>query len=232
MILSPAILTQWHRLLRRTLLLYNLKQLWAAVPAVCFFFLSSCGNEQEIKDGADGIVLDSLQAAASITSEDSAMIVNNGADSWITQSLHSNTVNWNRFHLAAFWYEDSLEQSTYNDDPSFYKDYSPLLKWSPDSSYILDIGSYNAIIIKDKLGNPAIAQGEIDSEIALLDPKTKTRKTLAFFGSASSLISARWIDSTQLAFFTAINEKGDQQADTLLWVIDAKDKFFRKYKLQ
>jgi hypothetical protein len=117
-------------------------------------------------------------------------------------------------------------------EPGFYKDYASLLKWSPDSSYVLDIGTYGKVLVKDKMGNARIEDGEVDTKASLLFPKTDASAELIFLGSSGSFIDGLWIDSTRFSILGVFDEKGNQKPDTLLWVIDAKENFFRKYKLE
>lgn len=193
-----------------------------------FMMLLSCNNEADTKAENNIQVEDSAQAANSIAAEDSITVFQNKADDWITQSLKTNTSNWSRFHLTEFWYDDSLQQSPYKPDAAFFSDYAPLLKWSPDSSYVLDMGTIGATLIKDKTGKTHIGDGDVDTEIALMNRKTNTRSRILFFGSSSAVIDVRWLNTTQIAILgtEAINEP----ADTLLWVINANENYFRKYK--
>ena len=197
----------------------------------CLCMIFSCNNGDKTAEEKT-IVSDSVQTINSIAAEDSTMIFENNIDNWLTESLHNPTLNWQKFQLQEFWYEDSLKQLPLHESAQFYKEYAPVLKWSPDSSYVLDMGSVGTTIITDKKGNTKVADGDIDTQVSLLLPKQKKKEQLLFFGSNTSLIDARWIDSTQIAVFGAFTEKPNQPADTLLWIIDAKNNYFRKYKWQ
>ena len=202
----------------------------AAFAALLLFITASCNNSNQKAEEEQTITDDSLQVVNSIITEDSAIIINNKADEWIGQSLKNYNGNWKKFRLMEFWNEDSLQANPYEATSEFYETYHDLLKWSPDSSYILDLGTNGATVIKDKDGKSHLENGDIDTEISLLDPKAKTKSRILFFGSAAAVINARWIDSTRIAILGMNNEKPDQHPDTLLWIIDAKEKFFRKYK--
>lgn len=177
---------------------------------------------------------DSVVVAGDIAKEDSILFFENKADAWLDLSLHnSSTPNtWQKFILKEFWYEDSLPAQTFKPEQGFYKDYAPLLKWSPDSSYVLDIGTYGKVLVQDKNGNISIRDGEVDSKASLIFTKAGTVSELIFLGAGGSFIDGHWIDTTQFSLLGTFDEKGDQHPDTLLWVIDAKDRFFRKYKLE
>ena len=209
------------------------KSLTLYVSIICFgsIITASCNNDKDaIKEtGKPETDTATMQPAQSIALEDSAMLFTNKADNWISKSLHKSIWNWSRFQLAEFWYEDSLKQNPYETGARFYVDYAPLLKWSPDSSYLLDVGTIGATLIKDKTGKTSIADGDIDTEISMCYPKTKMRSRMLYFGSGSSLINATWLNNDQVAILGAVHETGPQP-DTILWIINAKENYFRKYK--
>jgi len=203
-----------------------------------FFFVtlflilsSSCNNNQEEEQTTTE---DSVVIAGDIAQEDSILFFENKADEWLDLSFHNNnnTDTWKKFKLKEFWYEDSLPAQTFKPEQGFYKDYAPLLKWSPDSSYVLDIGTYGKVLVKDKNGSISIRDGEVDSKASLIFTKAGTISELVFLGAGGSIIDGHWIDTTQFSLLGSFDEKGDQHPDTLLWVIDVKDRFFRKYKLE
>ncbi|MGN6619131.1 MAG: hypothetical protein ACTHJ5_18290 [Ilyomonas sp.] len=193
--------------------------------------IASCNNKKGEEANEESPAMDSTQTAANIVTEDSTMIFNNPGD-LNNQTATSVRSNWNRFKLKDFWYEDSLQQKPYEANAEFYNDYDSLLKWSKDSSYILDIGSYSMMSVKDRHGKKHLESGEADSEIALLDPKTKMRTRLLFFGPGATIAGAQWIDSNQVAILGVLDEDADNKPDTTLWIIKPKDKFFKKYELK
>jgi len=198
---------------------------------VALMCIASCNNKKDKEANEELPAMDSTQTAASIETEDSTMIFNNPGD-LNNQTVNNVRSNWNRLKLKEFWYEDSLQQKPYEANAEFYNDYDSLLKWSKDSSYILDIGTYSMMSIKDKNGKKHLESGEADSEIALLDPKNKMRTRLLFFGPGTTIEGAQWIDSNQVAILGTFDENADNKADTTLWIINAKDKFFKKYELK
>jgi hypothetical protein len=157
------------------------------------------------------------------------MIFNNNAD-WLSESIKKNNIDWNRFHLEEFWSDDSLQKKSFQTDKEFYKYYAQVLRWSPDSSYVLDIGSYGSVKIKDNSGNTRIEGGEPDTEVSLLYPKEKNKVRLLFFGPGTTIVDGRWLDSSQIAMLGLYDENGNHHPDTLMWIINAKENFFRKYR--
>jgi len=195
-----------------------------------FIFSIACSNNEQKAKKENTIEDDSLQSVKSIVSEDSIMVFRNNANSWIGKSIHETDVTWNRFHLQEFWAEDSLQKKSFQADSEFYKDYAQVLRWSPDSTYVLDLGSYGSVKVKDKTGKTRIEGGEPDTEVSLIYPKTKSKARLLFFGPGTVIADGRWLDASQVAVLGTYDEKGNHHPDTLLWIINAKDNFFRKYK--
>ena len=193
------------------------------------FLIKSCSGNEKKQPKENMVVDDSLQTAKSIASEDSMMIFNNNAD-WLSESIKKNNIDWNRFHLEEFWSDDSLQKKSFQPDKEFYKDYAQVLRWSPDSSYVLDIGSYGSVKIKDNSGNTRIEGGEPDTEVSLLYPKEKNKVRLLFFGPGTTIVDGRWLDSSQIAMLGLYDENGNHHPDTLMWIINAKENFFRKYR--
>jgi hypothetical protein len=199
---------------------------------VLVLFFMSCGNNEQQAKKENTVEDDSLQTVKSIVSEDSVIIFRNKANTWIGESIKKPEVDWNRFHLTEFWSDDSLEEKSFEPSEEFYKDYEQVLRWSPDSTFILDIGSYGSVKIKDQGGKTRIESGEPDTEVSMIYPKTKTKARLLFFGPGTIIADGRWLDAAQVAVLGMYDEKGNDHPDTLLWIINAKDKFFRKYKWQ
>ena len=201
---------------------------------VIIFVLSvaSCSGNEKEQQKENTVSDDSVQTLQSIASEDSMMIFNNRAENWISRSIQKNNIDWNRFNLDEFWSDDSLQKKSFEPEKEFYKDYAQVLRWSPDSNYILDFGSYGSVKVKDKAGNTRIEGGEPDTEVSMIYPKEKSKTRLLFFGPGTTIIDGRWLDSSQVAVLGLYDEKGNHQSDTLMWIINAKENFFREYKWQ
>jgi len=197
---------------------------------ILFLISTSCSNNEQDVKKENTVVDDSLQTVKSIVSEDSVMVFRNDASNWIGESIQKTGLDWNRFHLTEFWSDDSLQEKPFKPSQGFYKDYAQVLRWSPDSSYVLDIGSYGSVKVKDRYGKTRIEMGEPDTEVSMIYPKTKSKTRLLFFGPGTVIVDGRWLDASQVAVLGMYDEKGNHHPDTLLWIINAKDKFFRKYK--
>lgn len=203
------------------------------LAVMCTISACNCNNNNEPAKEEEAVVLDSAQTALTIIAEDSVTVFDNTTRQWLGQSLNQPAVNWDRFKLVSFWAEDSIQKTNATLSPDFYNKYATVLKWSPDSSYILDIGSYGAVVTQDKTGKHVIEAGEPDSEVSVIYPK-ENKKARILFGGPSSLqvLNASWADSSQVAMLAVQDTSHAGRPDTLLWLIDVKENFFRKYKWQ
>ncbi|MEX6688620.1 hypothetical protein QTN47_13990 [Danxiaibacter flavus] len=199
---------------------------WVAIAAL--FTAGSCNNSGEEKKEKDHIE-DSVETAAGIAKDDSLLIHEQPTSEWIINSLQKNKIAPDNLQLKEFWAVDSFSKKQFTPEKDFYNKYAPLLKWSADSSYVLDEGTYGAIVTRDKNGNTKVEGGDADTEISLLFPKENSKTQLIYSGPSFHFIDGKWLDSTQLAMLTSFDEKGGGQSDTTLWIIDVKSKFFRKY---
>lgn len=195
-----------------------------------FVVFAACNNGKEPQEQQGRV--DSISANESITKEDSSLLFINNADAWLDLSLNNSSKAWNKFALDDFWYEDSIVTKPFKPDTGFYKNYAPLLKWSPDSNYVLDIGSYGKVLVKDKSGNVHIENGEIDSKASLINRQTNTTQELIFLGAAGAILDGKWINANQFSLLSAFDENNDNKPDTILWIVDVKENFYRKYKFK
>jgi hypothetical protein len=197
--------------------------------------LSSCNNNKGNKATNDSLLADhsvlsdSMQIIHDIDSADYTDLFKYKANTWLSKVLNNSQTKWDNFHLVDYWKDDSLKRSSFKPAKNFYTDYAMYLKWSPDSNYIFDMGSYGVTVVKDKQGNTSIESGDIDNEVTLLDPVHQTKTRLLFFGPGTTPVNARWLDSSQVALVGLFDTSSNHQPDTLMWLIDVKEKFFRKY---
>jgi len=175
-------------------------------------------------------IFDSLKLAHDIDSADYNILFKNKTNIWLYKMLLNKQNKWADFKLADFWHKDSLKQYDYKPDTGFYKEYAMFLEWSPDSTYILDHGSYGVEMDRDKNGKLYIKSDDVDQEVSLINNKTQTTARLLFFGPSTSAWGAHWIDSSQVAMLGSYNPENSKHPDTLLWIYSIKDKLFRKYK--
>ena len=87
------------------------------------------------------------------------------------------------------------------------KSYSPLFVYNADSSFAIDLYSYN-VILRKRNGKTTVNHAGPDTEVALIDLKNKTRKRIYFGGSSSAIVDAKWINNEE--FFLLTGEIIDQ----------------------
>jgi len=190
-----------------------------------------CNNKQEAQQEEKAIELDSTQTALSIIQEDSTMVFDDRNSAWRNENFTQRGFNWDGFKLQSFWAEENFERKDANLTPDFLKHYAPVLRWSPDSSYILDIGSYGGVVMQKADGNTTVEKGEPDTEVSLVFPKENKKTRVLFAGPSLHILNATWADSTQVAMLGTLDTSATgAKPDTPLWMIDVKDHFFRKYK--
>lgn len=204
------------------------------VTAIALLMVSIAGctcNNNDKAEEDKAIELDSTQTAQSIIQEDSVMVFDNINDPWITENFITRGFSWSGFKLVSFWAEDSSAKKPANFTPDFFTRYASVLKWSPDSTCILDMGSYGGVVLQDTTGKPIVAKGEPDTEVSLLYPKENKKARVLFAGPSLRVINATWADTSQVALLTTLDTSSvSAKPDTILWMIDVKENFYRKYK--
>lgn len=188
-------------------------------------FISACNTDN--KDAKVGVA--ELTQSPLMPKEDSTYLYSNIVTKWLDSNLHSSAAN-RKLILEEHGKDDSLHTESFIADKVFITNYSSVLRWSSDSSYILDIGSYGTVPVKDAKGNVQLEGGEPDTEIALINMKTNERTRLMFVGPASTIIDGRWLDNSEAIILGTFNTSSGQ-TDTLIWLVNIKDKVFSLYNI-
>jgi hypothetical protein len=76
--------------------------------------------------------------------------------------------------------------------------YRPYLVYNSDSSMAIDLVSYN-YVVSNKKGKTVIEHGGPDTEVALLNLKSNTRKRILFLGSSGTVLQAKWDDDITIS---------------------------------
>lgn len=198
------------------------------VCTLCTLWITSCKNERQHERKAEK--KDSLAAVQSIVREDTAAIIKNKLDVWLATALQKQGIEWHKLRLEEYAKEEFKPFEPFTPPENFYKDYAEVLRWSPDSGYVLDVGSYGSVLVKDKNGNVHVEAGEPDTEISLVDVKKRQKRNLFFVGPSSVIIDGTWVDTSNALILGSFDEQGNQQPDTLFWLINVKENFYRMYK--
>ncbi|HWB24212.1 MAG TPA: hypothetical protein VG738_01980 [Chitinophagaceae bacterium] len=216
-----------------------LKHIAGIAFATGIICLAACNNNKAKEEKAvpDSLVSkelsgdDSLQLVHDIDSADYASLFKNKTNVWASTVLADKGIKWTNFALSDFWRDDSIkEMSGYALDKKFLNDYAIFLTWSPDSAYILDRGAYGVTMARDKKGQLYVQDGDVDTEVRLYNPNKNSYAKLFFCGPGTSVWDAHWPDAEQVALLGTVDTSSNHHPDTLLWLINVKDNFFRKYK--
>jgi hypothetical protein len=109
------------------------------------------------------------------------------------------------------------EVKAYPLDPERLVPFQSLFVYNQDSTQAIDLFSYN-YLANTRNGRQEMVSGEPDTEVALLDYTTKTRKRLLFLGPSYAALDARWLSNNQVAIAGA-EIVGEQQIKPIIWKI-------------
>ncbi len=187
--------------------------------------LCACGNNNKDAKPSAG---DTLNPANVIRQEDS-ILTSTAASIWLREQLHVPVWKWRNLELENFWHDEALAEQPFTLTPEFLKDYKSVLRWAPDSSVLLDIGSYGSVVVTKEDGTTRLEGGEPDTEISVIFPRGNKKARLLFAGPSSFIINATWLSNTEVIIAGTFDVEGNQQRDTLLWLVDVKQNRFRLY---
>src|SRR5688572_5556716 len=149
---------------------------------------------------------------------------------WLDRTTRQTTLRLDNFQYADNWVEDSLMVTSAKLTPDFYKTYKSVLVYSPDSSKVLDLGSYGAMVSKDNNGQTRIVQGEPDAEIAVLDRLTRKRRRVFFFGPGTSIEKGFWMNDSTII----LAGKTDVQNEVtpIIWTVklEPNSNYYTRYE--
>lgn len=143
--------------------------------------------------------------------------------------------DWSKFRMTHSWTDDSLLTVPFRADNKFYEAYGRFLKYSPDSSYFLDLDSYNVDIRKDKSGRWIGREIGPDTEVSLVDTKSGKKTRLLFMGPGNSVEDGLWLDNENLVIM-GVQENGStatgNNKTAAVWRFHVPTKTFYLYELQ
>ena len=112
---------------------------------------------------------------------------------------------------------------------SYYAQFAPFTKSSPDSLYLIDFGSYNHIVTRDKAGHTKLEGAEPDSKVELLDFQAGIKWQILYGGPGLHIMDAKWKDNTH--FMVLFSNEQNLGADTILLTGELNSKTIKWYKL-
>lgn len=139
--------------------------------------------------------------------------------------------DWSKFVMSDTWKEDTMYTTPFRPDADYYTNYGRFLKYSPDSTYFIDLDSYNINIHKDSKGNWIGEELGPDTEVSLVNPKTGEKTRLIFFGPSSSVEEAIWLDDDNVALL-GVHDDGVSGAIAVVWKYHLPTQTFYLYELK
>lgn len=206
------------------------------IPIACIALFIACNTGAD-KQAADTDTTATTQEPDSVvtyspvdTSAEFIQTFSSNLQPWLDATTRQTTLRLDNFQYADNWVEDSLIISPANLTPEFYKTYKAVLVYSPDSSKVLDLGSYGAMVSKDNTGKTRLVQGEPDAEIAVLDRLTRKRRRVFFVGPGTSIEKGFWMNDTTIIL--AGKTEDQNTVKPMIWTIRLEDNsnFYTRYE--
>jgi hypothetical protein len=204
------------------------KHLFYPIIAVGVVLASCTDNDKKTEENttADSVVTENIIDTAFAT-ETIDTFNTTGFSTYAKQ--RSKQFDWSRFRMTSTWTDDSLFTVAWKPDKKYYEAYGRFLKYAPDSSYFIDLDSYNIDIRKDKTGKWIGREIGPDTEVSLINPKTGQKTRLMFMGPGNSIEDGLWLDKDNLALM------GVQQYNSVktaaVWRFNVPTKTFYLYEL-
>jgi hypothetical protein len=203
--------------------------------ATCILLAAACnsGGDKQAAD-IDTAATETPDTVTTFTPVDTSaefiQTYSSNLQPWLERTTRQTTLRLDNFHYADNWLEDSPTVSTANLTPDFYKTYKAVLVYSPDSSKVLDLGSYGAMVSKNSSGQTTMVQGEPDSEIAVLDRATRQRRRVFFFGPGTSVEKGFWMNDTTIVLAGKTEIRDSIQP--VIWTVrlENNSNFYKRYE--
>ncbi|MFT3826293.1 MAG: hypothetical protein QM731_20385 [Chitinophagaceae bacterium] len=138
--------------------------------------------------------------------------------------------DWGKFRMTSSWKADSLRTTNFNPSDNFFAAYGKLLKYSPDSSYFVDLDSYSFDVRKDSsTGRWKGTDMGTDTEISLINLATKQKERILFLGPGGSIDDAYWLDKNNFILI-GVQDEGAAGKAAALWKFNVPEKIFYLYE--
>jgi|GEM_PF-1207373 len=118
----------------------------------------------------------------------------------------------------------------FHPDRKYYEDYAKVIRFSPDSNYILDFGSYGNIPVKNKAGLTSLEGGEPDTKIMVGIPAEHKEWQVMFAGPGTVILDAKWKNNHQFMLLYTQQANKDR-TDTTLMMGDMQTRSLHWYQL-
>ena len=114
-------------------------------------------------------------------------------------------------------------------DSNEFRQYRSYFLWNADSSYALDLVSYNFLPVTKK-GRTTMEEQGPDFETAIIDVNNRKRTRLLFFGSSGgSVLDARWLDNSNLVIAGAVDWESSDSLRPAAWKYNVLEKTWQPF---
>ena len=202
---------------------------------VLLFLLAACQSDEEDKELTPPVATDSVAVDSSITETIDTVLTQNilsvfqgsGAVKKIREV--ENGFDFTRFRMVNTWKEDTAMSQPFRATTSYLKGQGNLLKYSPDSAYILDLDSYAIEVNANKQKEPVKMRGP-DTEVSLIDLQHKNKIRLLFMGPAGSVEEGGWMDNDNIVLLGMEERSNDGTRIPVIWKYHLPTKTFYLYE--
>jgi len=108
------------------------------------------------------------------------------------------------------------------------KPFLPYLRFNQDSTYALDIVTYNYVPVM-RNGKLVLDEGGPDYEVGLINMVQHKRKQLLFFGTMGIVMDSRWADKDDLHFVVAAEWVGQDSLRVEQYHYSVRDQTLQKF---
>jgi hypothetical protein len=155
--------------------------------------------------------------------------LNPSLNGWSTR-MHNKDSSFDitRFSPAGTDYLQLAPSGSSFDEES-WKTYKPYFIFSPDHSSAIDLYSYGTIPEKQPDGSVKLEGGDPDSEVSLVDIKTRHKRRLLFGGPGTVFQQAAWVDDSTVIITGTSDANENNQTQPVLWKINLRDSTLISY---
>lgn len=136
------------------------------------------------------------------------------------------------YKMVSTWKEDSMIISEFSTTNKFLDTYKELLRFSPDSLYYIDMGSYNVEVETDANGKKIYQDLGPDTEISLVSMNDNKKRRLLFLGPGSIVEDAGWMDKETLLIAGRQLRPDGNSAYNVIWKYHLPTHTFFMYEQQ
>ncbi len=165
------------------------------VPTTLVLFLVACNNNENTASHPQSN--DTTEVEEPVVDVNQQEIVKAFPDAYQFFNQQDSTFNSGGFEETT---SDTIQTPALKLS-SALKSYAPYFIYNSDSSYAVDLYSYNILFVK-RNGKTVAEAGGPDTEVGLIDLKNKTRKRIYFGGASSAVMDAKWVNNTQFLLLT------------------------------